>query len=102
MWFRGGCFGAVIGAAVIALSVGTLWSVEKQFQLVLDKPPMPLQQPLSFLSKELGGMPARYVADADDQTMDPETLDTLGTREYLLRRYVDRRAPRTARCRCCT
>jgi hypothetical protein len=92
-------FRAVVGAAVIAMAVGTLWSVEKQFQLTLDKPPMPLQQPLSFLSKELGGSPARYVAQgmpvasAPDSTMDDETLDTLGTREYLLRRYVDTREP---------
>jgi hypothetical protein len=94
---RGMFWRAVLGAVVIAMSVGTLWSVEKKFELVLDKPPMPLQQPLSFLSKDLGG--SRYVAQgnpvasAPDSTMDDETLETLGTREYLLRRYVDRRAP---------
>jgi hypothetical protein len=90
---RGMFLRAVVAAVVIAVGAGAVYSVEKSLGLTFDKPPMPLQQPLALLNKNIGGIPARYVAEGEDRTMTEEILEVLGTREYLLRRYVDLRQP---------
>src|SRR5690349_6733503 len=93
---RGMFLRAVVAALVVAGGVVTVRAVERGLNLTFDKPPMPLSQPLSFLSKEIGGPaggPARYVATGLDRTMTEDVLEVLGTREYLLRRYTDTKKP---------
>jgi len=89
----------IIAGAVIVAGVVTMNVVEKAFNLTFNKPPMPLQKPLTLLEKTLGDPPGRYVAegqlvaDAPDSTMTEDVLEVLGTKDYLLRRYVDRKQP---------
>jgi hypothetical protein len=61
-------------------------TLERALHLTFDKPPMPLSKPLSEMSRQLGG---RYTADGPDEVMDEETVDVLGTKDYLLRAYTD-------------
>ncbi len=80
----------VMRACVVAglLVLGFVGSnlLESSLHLTFDKPPMPLKKPLSELSKQLGG---QYTAEGPDEVMDDETVDVLGTKDYLLRTYTD-------------
>jgi hypothetical protein len=52
----------------------------------LDKDPAPLSHDLVLLDKELGVNP-KFVAEGHDDIMQPDVLDALGTKLYLLRNY---------------
>jgi hypothetical protein len=73
-------------AAIMAGGYAGSVTLEKSLHLTFDKPPMPLSKPLFEMSKQLGG---RYVAEGPDEIMDEETVDVLGTKDYLLRTYMD-------------
>jgi hypothetical protein len=77
----------VFGVAAILAGgyVGCL-TLERALNLTFDKPPMPLSKPLFEMSKQLAG---RYEAEGPDEIMDEETVDVLGTKDYLLRGYTD-------------
>jgi hypothetical protein len=53
----------------------------------LDKDPAPLSHDLILLNKELGSNP-KFVAQGSDDIMQPDILDALGTKLYLLRNYA--------------
>ena len=73
-------------AAIMACGYAGSITLEKALHLTFDKPPMPLQKKLYEMAKQLGG---RYTADGPDEIMDEETVDVLGTKDYLLRAYTD-------------
>jgi len=79
---------AVLVAAVIAVSLVVVDLLEVSLRLTFDKPPAPLTKPLPMLKDELGN-PVRYRAAGPDENMDPEVVEVLGTKDYLLRNYRD-------------
>jgi hypothetical protein len=79
---------AAIAAGVLAAGVVTVRGLETMLNAVFDKPPAPLRQPLPHIAAELG-TPVRYVRTGSDAVLDAETVEALGTSEYLVRRYRD-------------
>jgi hypothetical protein len=81
---------AMIVAGFLATGVGAMHAVERMYNLTFDKPPMPLSKPLILLEKNIAH---RYVAEGFDASMSEEVVAVLGTKDYLLRRYVDKTKP---------
>jgi hypothetical protein len=71
----------VVGAGIAAVR-----GLESMLGAVFDKPPAPLTRPLPGMRTDLG---ARYRADGVDKSLDAEMIETLGTPDYLVRRYRD-------------
>jgi hypothetical protein len=79
---------ALAAAAIMVSGLLCVTALEASLKLTLDKPPRALNKPLPLLSRTIGH-PARYVAEGLDGTLEPGIVETLGTKEYLLRTYVD-------------
>jgi hypothetical protein len=73
----------LLGGGVIVVR-----GLENSLHAVFDKPPAPLQQPLALMRRQLG-TPVRYDAGKPDEVLDPATVETLGTSDYLMRTYRD-------------
>lgn len=78
----------VVIAVVILGGVGVMNALERSLHLTFDKPPMPLTKPLAQLKTQFGEN-NRYVALNADDRLPSDEVDTLGTNNYLLRRYTD-------------
>lgn len=79
---------SLIVAAILVSGFGVARGLEAALSLTFDKPYLPLPRPLSSL-RSLLGEDARYRAEGVDENLDPDIVETLGTKEYLLRHYVD-------------
>lgn len=71
---------AVLLVAAISLNAATQY-----MKLYFKKEPVPLAKPLETVSPNLGP----WVQVSVDQTLNPEMLDVLGTKQYIFRQYVD-------------
>ena len=81
-----------IAAGVVAAGAVALHAAVAALDWTINKPPMPLRQPLTSLTKELGvGVLYRAEATGSDRLMDEASLEVLGTRDYLLREFLDQR-----------
>ncbi len=78
---RAGIVAGIMIAGYVGMSV-----LEKSLHLTFEKPPMPLTKPLAEMKRSLGG---RYSAEGPDEVMPEDTVDVLGTKDYLLRTYKD-------------
>jgi len=76
----------VVALTVLGAGIAVVRGLERALNAVFDKPPAPLSKPLPAVSRTLG---TRYVADGPDEVLDAETVETLGTEDYLVRRYRD-------------
>ena len=76
---------AVIVAIVVGGGVTTASVLQRVFNQTFEKPPMPLSKALPELSREIGN----YKTFGPDGNMDAETVDVLGTKDYLVRTYSD-------------
>jgi hypothetical protein len=79
---------AVWAGAIMVGGLLLVRGLEASLRLTFEKPPRALSKPLPLLKKAIG-QPVRYVAEGLDSTLDPGIVDTLGTKEYLLRKYID-------------
>ncbi len=79
---------AITASVIMACGLMLVRGLEASLKLTFDKPPRALTKPLPLLTRSIGA-PTRYVAEGLDGTLDPGIVETLGTKEYLLRRYVD-------------
>jgi hypothetical protein len=80
---------ALVTAGILAAGVLAVTGLERALHATFDKPPAPLRKNLDQLKKTLGA-PPRYEASGADLVLDPDTVQTLGTKDYLLRQYRDR------------
>ncbi|HVX84072.1 MAG TPA: exosortase-associated EpsI family protein [Phycisphaerae bacterium] len=78
---------SVMAAVILLTGLGVGRALEAALSLTFDKPYLPLPKPLTEL-RSLIGEHARYRA-VGDENLDPDIVATLGTKEYLLRHYVD-------------
>lgn len=78
----------VVFGGVLLAGIGAVKALETAMHATFDKPPAPLARPLPLMPKELGD-PARYVALKPDEVLDEDTVETLGTSNYLVREYAD-------------
>jgi hypothetical protein len=78
---------SVIAGAILLAGLGAGRALEAALSLTFDKPYLPLPKPLVEL-KPLLGENARYQSRGDEN-LDPDIVESLGTKEYLLRHYVD-------------
>src|SRR5262249_38616415 len=74
-------------AAFIVLFVAalTLNAATQYLKLYFKKEPVPLPKPLEQIPPTLGP----WVQVSVDQTLNPEMLDVLGTKQFIFRDYVD-------------
>ena len=77
-------------AVVVILLAGIMAvkTLQAAMDATFDKLPAPLSKPLPLMPHELG-TPVRYIATKPDQVLDEETIETLGTSDYLVREYTD-------------
>lgn len=78
---------SVVVAAVMGAGLAAVGGLERMLNATFDKPPAPLSKPLPQMSRSLG-TPERYIAGTDE-VLNAETLETLGTVDYLVRPYRD-------------
>jgi hypothetical protein len=71
---------AVLLVAAISLNAATQY-----MKLYFKKEPVPLAKQLETVSPNLGP----WVQVSVDQTLNPEMLDVLGTKQYIFRQFVD-------------
>jgi hypothetical protein len=81
----------IVAGVLIAASVAVR-GLETALHATFDKPPLEPRRSFTQIAMELG-RPARYVATGSDEVLDSETVETLGTEHYLVRRYQDRSVP---------
>ena len=89
---RGALARAVVVAAVLAAGLAVVMGLERMLNATFDKPPAPLAKPLPLLGATLGAA-GRYLAAGPDEVLNAETVETLGTADYLVRRYRDTTLP---------
>jgi hypothetical protein len=82
---------AAVALGLLLAGSGVVRGLERWMNATFDKPPAPLARPLTEVSRRLGS-PVRYVADKPDEVLDPETVEALGTHDYLVREYHDTQA----------
>jgi hypothetical protein len=73
---------AVLFVAALSLNAATQY-----MKLYFKKEPVPLAKALETIPRELGP----WVQVSEDEALNPEMLDVLGTRQYVFREYVDSR-----------
>jgi hypothetical protein len=79
-------------ACALVMSAVAVRGLEAMLNATFDKPRAELRWPLRKIATELG-QPVRYTATGSDEALDAEMVETLGTTEYLVRRYVDKAIP---------
>lgn len=75
---------AWVAAALMIAGVVSLYVAQAAWSVVLQKTPTPLQKPLVDLPRQLHD----WIAVGVDQRLSPETVQVLGTHNYLLRKYA--------------
>jgi hypothetical protein len=83
---------AGVAAVLLAAGIATVHGLEAAMHATFDKPPAPLRKEFPLIKKELG-WPVHYRAADADEILDEETVETLGTEQYLVRRYEDATVP---------
>ncbi len=83
-WTRGGFLIAVFILAVSAIGLNVAISA---LQLTLKKEPVPLSKALTTLPTQIGP----WLQVSKDEPLDKEVQDSLATKEYIFRDYVDTR-----------
>jgi hypothetical protein len=73
---------AVLFVAALSLNAATQY-----MKLYFKKEPVPLARALETIPRDLGP----WVQVSEDEALNPEMLDVLGTRQYVFREYVDSR-----------
>jgi len=83
----------VISAGLMVLGVAGLYAAQNYWNLVLNKPPAPLSKPLNALADSFGRFSKKLREDdgspSHDGTLSEAIVESLGTKEYLLRTYID-------------
>ena len=81
-------FSGAVSAVVLLVGAIGLYASQAYYRMVLDKPPAPLSKPLHELSSTLG---TRFVQPAgeSDKSLPEGIVESLGTKDYLLRTYQD-------------
>jgi hypothetical protein len=86
---RGAVFRAIGAVALLVLGIATVRGLEAAMHATFNKPPAPLRIPLRDFRQNLG-TPVLYLADGADEIMEAGMVQTLGTDEYLVRRYREK------------
>lgn len=79
---------ALAAAVMLLAGWGALRGLSAALNWTIDKPPMPLRQPLNTLPQQID-----VYAATGDHLMEEATLEELGTREYLLRGFANPAKP---------
>lgn len=79
---------AAVAGLVLLSGLGLVKGLEISLDLTFEKPYRPLTKPLALMRREIG-IPVRYKAGPVDRNLEPDIVEALGTKEYLLRPYFD-------------
>lgn len=85
---RGAAVRGLFASCLLVAGVATVRGLETMLNAVFDKPRADLRKMFPEIPRELG-LPPRYIRDGNDEVLNAETIETLGTNEYLVRRYRD-------------
>jgi hypothetical protein len=85
---RGAVARTAVVVCVLVMGAVAVRGLEGMLNATFDKPRADLRRALPKIAGELG-KPVRYVASGADEVLDAEMVETLGTTEYLVRRYRD-------------
>ena len=77
----------VIAVVVMSLSAGGLWAATRYMEMHFRKFPVVLNRPLEMVPQQMG----HWVQVSTDQPLESDIEDTLGTKKYIFRDYVDTR-----------
>jgi hypothetical protein len=83
---------SVVAACLLVAGVATVRGLESMLHATFDKPRADLRKSFFEIPTELG-LPPRFVRTGADEVLDAETVESLGTNEYLVRRYRDHTLP---------
>jgi hypothetical protein len=86
---------SMVAVCLLAAGIAAVRGLQSMLHATFDKPRAELRKALFEIPTELG-VPPRFIRDGTDEVLDTETVETLGTTEYLVRRYRNNSLPADA------
>ncbi len=95
---RRAAFRAALAFVLLGAGIAAVRGLQAAMNATFDKPPAPLRISLADFPLAIGS-PVKYAVSGPDQVINAEGVETLGTNDYLLRRFAEKTAkpgdPRT-------
>jgi len=82
-------FRAIIAAVIVVVGIVAIRGLEAAMDATFNKPPAPLRISLDRYPSEIG-TDVKYSKLGEDQYMNAEAVETLGTPDYLMRTFLEK------------